>query len=848
MRSPLFAAVVLLALSAASASAATSEPSRPITISRSQRTRGPIRVDGTLDEADWSAAAVTDSFTQTDPHEGTPASQPTEIRILHDDDYLYIGARLNDAGRVTGRLGRRDMDLGDSDWLEVAIDSYHDHRTAFCFAVNPAGVRRDLIRTIDVDDTSWEPVWDAAASVDATGWTVEMRIPFSQLRFSGAPQQTWGLQLQRVIGREQEYALSTFIPKSERGGVPLYGHLEGLEGIRPGKRLEVLPYTMGRLSYVDYGANPFRDHPDKSGSAGADLLYRVTSNLTVNAAFNPDFGQVELDPAVVNLGVYETFFEEKRPFFIEGSEIFDFGAAGTSGGQIFYSRRIGRAPTLGPPTDESDLPDATTILGAAKLSGKPGGWSIGVLEAVTAKEEARYRAPTIDEGKFAVEPLSNYLVGRARREWRGGQTIFGGIVTTVHRDLETDPLRNALHESAYAGGVDFRHEWGNHGWAVYGDAEGSRVQGSTSAILATQRRSNHYFQRPDADHLEVDSTATDLTGYSINLQASKQSGTHWRGNVGTAFTSPKYEVNDLGFSYRTDRRDFQTSLTYLENKPGRLWRRWNVTGTGRLERNYDWQAILSYSSLRASALTPAYWSLVANGTRFFRAYDDRLTRGGPLAVRPAWWAGNGSVSSDGRKPLVGTLNFGGESYESDAWNWNVGLNLGVKTSSRWSLSAGPTFQRLYTPAQYVTTVSDPAYTATYGRRYVFAPLDQTTVGLEMRFNTTFTPKLTLETYVQPLLVSLDYGDARQLVAPKTYEFTSYGAPVPPLDLNYRSLRGNAVLRWEWREGSTMYLAWQQRRSAFAGLGDFDLDRDSRALFDTRPDNIFLIKVNYWLNP
>jgi len=345
--------------------AAPLEPS----LSHAVRAKGTVYLDGKLDESAWADAPVTDHFTQIDPNEGQPASQRTEVRVLYGDDALYVGVRLHDDGKVTARLGRRDGPLGDSDWFGVMIDSYHDHRTAFGFDVNPLGVRRDEIKTIDVDDNSWDAVWEVATSIDAGGWTAEFRIPFSQLRFGSASDQTWGVQFERIIGRNHEYDVSTFIPKREQGGVPRYGHLDGLHDVRPGKRLEVLPYTVSKAEYIDRGLDPFRSRHEYSTSAGADLLYRVTSSLTLNATFNPDFGQVEVDPAVVNLGVYETFFEEKRPFFVEGSEIFNFGANGTSGGQLFYSRRIGRTPSLAPPSPRSDMPDVTTILGAAKLSG-----------------------------------------------------------------------------------------------------------------------------------------------------------------------------------------------------------------------------------------------------------------------------------------------------------------------------------------------------------------------------------------------------------------------------------------------------------------------------------------------
>jgi hypothetical protein len=821
---------------------------RPITISRAVRTTAGIELDGRLSEPAWASAPVTDSFTQIDPDEGRPASQRTEVRVMYDDDFLYIGARLHDDGRITGRLGRRDMDFGDSDWFGVMIDSYLDHRTAFGFDVNPAGVRHDEVKIIDTDDYSWDPVWEAATTVDTAGWTAEYRIPFSQLRFSSAREQVWGVQFERIIGRNREYSVSTFIPKSIRGGVPQYGHLLGVEDIRPGKRIEALPYTMQRASFVDPGENPFRGKPEHATEVGLDLLYRLSSNVTVNAAFNPDFGQVEVDPAVVNLGVYETFFDEKRPFFIEGSETFAFGASGTSGGQLFYSRRVGRAPSLGAPTAASDMPEATTILGAAKVSGKSGGWSFGMLEALTSREQARFRNEAGGTDRMTVEPMANYFVGRTRREFRGGQSLFGGILTAVNRDLDSPQLESALHAAAYAGGVDFRHEFRDRSWALYGDAEFSHVRGSTDAITATQRRSNHFFQRPDADHLEVDPDATSLTGYSINLGIAKQGGEHWRGSFGAAVVSPKYEVNDLGFAVRTDRADLQANVTYLQQRPGTFWRRWNVTAVGRSEHNHDWQSILNFVLLNASGQTLGYWHVSGAVQRFFKSYDDRLTRGGPLALRPQWTSANVSVSSDGRKPLTVSVGGNGQSFEYGGWSWNLRLSLGVKTSTRWNLTAGPTLSRVYTPAQYVSQVADPAYAPTFGRRYVFAPLSQTSLGLETRFNITFSPTLSLETYLQPLLSSQDYGNAVQFEAPRTYRFIPYDGEVPNLDFNLRSLRGNAVLRWEWREGSTLYLAWQQRRSDLAPTGDFALGRDQRALFGTRPDNIFLVKLNYWLNP
>ncbi len=824
---------------------------RPVVVAT--RVQGSIDVDGRLDEAAWANAEPATGFTQVDPEEGQPVSERTEARILYDDEALYVGVRLYDRQRPTARLGRRDMPLLDSDWLGVVIDSYHDHRTGFSLDLNPAGVQRDAVKSMganghEQDDLSWDAVWDAKATVDDGGWTAEYRVPFSQLRFGDEDDPVWGIQLERVIGRRREYAVFSFTPKSEAGGIPTYGHLEGLRGVEPGNRLEVLPYAVARLERVDPGPNPFRTDSERFGSGGVDLLYRVTSDFALNASINPDFGQVEVDPAVVNLTVYETFFEEKRPFFIEGSEIFDFGR-NTSGGRLFYTRRIGRNPQLSAPTSASDAPDATTILGATKLSGKTAsGWSLGVIEAVTQREDARYLVDG-DEALFTVEPLTNYFVGRARKDSNEGRSSYGGMVTAVKRRLDSDPLSDALRSSAYSGGLDFRLESASREWALSGSAAYSRVAGSSEALTRTQRAGNHFFQRPDAEHLEVDASATSLTGYSMGASLQRLGGEHWRGSLALAATSPAFEVNDLGFQTRTDRRDVQTSLTYMENRPGSFFRNYSVVGSVRYEHNFDWQRILSVWSVTAQFRHLDFWGGFVRLAHQVRALDDRATRGGPLMQRPANWSVNAHGSSDGRKPVTISFGAGAMRDEYDGWLANAGFDIGIKTSDRWSLSIGPGFTKSLNQAQYVGTVADAAATATYGSHYLFAPLRQTTLTMETRLDVTFTPKLSFQLYAQPFISSGDFGDTGSLDAPRGYAFTPWEGALPDMDFNYRSLRGTAVLRWEWRPGSTLYVAWQQVRADYAqGIGDFDFGRDRRALFAAQPDNVFVIKMSYWLTP
>lgn len=812
---------------------------------------GTIRVDGQLGEAAWQAAPAITRFTQRDPDEGAPVSQPTAVRILHDGEALYVGVRLTDSIGVTNRLGRRDMALLNSDWFAVTLDSYHDHRTAFRFQVNPGGVQRDATITMDgggeSEDTSWDAVWEVATAVDATGWTAEIRIPFSQLRFRPGAGQTWGVQLERVIGRRGEQAYLSFVPKSELAGVPRYAHLHGLDDIGRGQRLELLPYAAARGEYVDPGANPFRSASEQALSVGADLRYRLTSNLTVNATVNPDFGQVEVDPAVVNLGVYETFFPERRPFFVEGSEIFTF-TGNTSGGNLFYSRRIGRAPQLAPPTARRDVPDVTTILGAAKLSGRVGGdWSVGLLQAVTGREEARYIDGDELRRTATAEPLTSYLFARARRDLRGGRSAVGGAFGSVIRDLDTPEARARLRRDAWTGGVDFRHEWARRSWLLTGSAAFTHVRGSAEAIVATQRQSHHYFQRPDAGHLGVDTT-TSLTGWQMGLDLTKQAGAHWTGSVAAALTTPRFEANDMGFATRTDRRDVQGVLTYAENQPGRVLRDWSVTAVVRDETNFDSQRVQTLFELDADTRFLNFWSVNGGVAHRLRSNDDRSTRGGPMLVRPGETTVEVGLATDPRRALSGDVGVSRTDTEFGGHATEVGASLAVRTSPRWNLSVGPTFSTGRIARQYLATVPDAAAGTTFGERYLFAPLDYTELNATVRLNVTFTPRLSLETFAQPLIFSSDFGAAGALARPRSFEFAAVEDPrFAEIDNTLRSLRGNAVLRWEWRPGSTLYVAWQQTRQGVGVDGEFDARRDPRMLFETAPDNILVVKATYWLS-
>ena len=857
-----------------------------------------IGVDGVLDEAEWSSVAPIEEFIQTLPLEGEPASERTEVRIVYDDDAVYIGALLSDRSPVTTRLARRDAGLQDSDAFVVLLDSYHDHETAYRFWTNPSGVKGDAIVTgngTGRGDSSWDPVWDLATQVTEEGWTVEMRIPFSQLRFSPDQSQVWGVQVERNINRLQENATFPFTPILERAGVSRFAHLDGIAGIEPGRRLELLPYMVARGEYLQLDTpagvgftNPYRSGSDYVGSLGLDLKYRLSSNLTLDGTVNPDFGQVELDPSVINLTAFETRYNERRPFFVEGADIFSFGEAGPMGSvgrgpEVFYSRRIGRAPRGGVPTEAafSDVPSATTIAGAAKITGRFGnGWSLGILEAVTARESAAYIDASQAGHRLTVEPAANYFVGRLRRQIRGGQTRFGFIGTAVNRDASGSALDGRLHSSAYAGGIDFAHESADRVWLFTGALSGSRVQGVPEAILRSQRSSRRYYQRPDAAHLTLDPAATSMSGLYAMGYVGKQAGTFTMRN-GFAYISPGYEANDIGFHTNADRILFDTHYQYNQVEPGRWLRSWRFFGGPDSVWNTSGDMMFMNLNVQTSVELLNYWTTTVRLQYEPWTEDDRLTRGGPNARTPSRLSGRVNLASDSRRPVTARAAYNWGSDARGGWDRQAQLTLSGRFDEILQINIGPAYRWAHSTAQYVTAISS---TELFPTRYVFAGIDRSTLSLETRVNLTFSPTLSLQLYLEPFIGTGDYGGLREFLAPGTFDFLDYGVdrgtvartesgaydvdpdgagPAPGFtvsdrDFSYRSLLGNAVLRWEWRPGSTLFFVWQQRRiSSLVGpglqhdrpwVGRFDLNRDAGDMFEVAPDNIFMVKLNYWLNP
>ncbi len=757
------------------------------------------------------------------------------------------------------------------------------------FDINPSGVKGDALGTGGSwPDPSWDPVWDAATKTDSAGWVAELRIPFSQLRFPTDSIQTWGLQIVRLVARLNERSHWTFWPINESGGPARYGHLEGLAIHASPAKAEVLPYVVGRTS--TFGApdlaNPFDNSRESAYRFGADSKYLLTSNLTLTATVNPDFGQVEVDPAVVNLSAFETYFPERRPFFVEGRGFLRFGGlncffcSNVSGLSLFYSRRIGRSPqgagNAWDAGDYADVPENTTIIGAAKITGRTSsGWSVGFLDAVTSREHARVVGGS-DQFTTEVEPLTNYFVGSVAKDMRDGNVVMGGMVTSVYRDLRDPLLATQLNRHSEGLGGEASIWWGERKYRLMTSWAVSQVSGDSNAILRVQHSSARYFQRPDRKHGgngaftdALDSSLTSMRGFAGYARLSKESG-DFRWELSTNLRSPGFEVNDMAYLTRADYVWMNANVNRRWTKPTNFYRRINVTVGAQQQYNFDGDLTDRQMQAAFGMQTLSYWWLNTFFIHRPSVLDDRLTRGGPVVRRAASNYLYFAASSDSRKavsfyagPSLGWTADGARSFSADA-------EIAFRPASNINISLSPGFDHSESMAQYVATSDDPHASEFVGRRYVFANITRKTVSMNTRLNVTFTPTLTLEVFAQPFISSGSYSEFKEFSAPRSLDKLVYGRDVGTIslddneywidpdgdgpgesfgfsnpDFNFRSLRGNAVLRWEFRPGSTLYLVWTQSRSAIEQIGNLDVGRDLSALFRAPADNVFLLKVNYW---
>ena len=871
----------------------------PVPSAKAARRSAALNLDGRLDDAAWQAATPVTEFTQVDPNEGQPGSQRTEMRFLFDEGALYVGARMYDTeGRAGIRtsLVRRDASFN-SDYMEVVIDGFHDHLGRAFFQVNPSGSKFDMLGIgTSCCDAGWDPIWEAVTRIDDDGWSAEIRIPLSQLRFPNESPQTWGLQLRRWIQRRNELQQWAFWRKNEVGGPSRFGHLEGLEfGDHSGRNLELLPYVAAKTQNLSVpNGDPFNGGNVQSARMGLDLKYNLSSNFTLDATFNPDFGQVEADPAVVNLTAFETSFPEKRPFFIASSGVFGFGGfscyfcSNVSSLSAFYTRRIGRSPqgadlAYGAGT-YADVPEATTILGAAKITGRTrNGLTIGLLNAVTNREEARVRPETGSDMNQVVEPLTNYFVGRVKKDLMRGNLVIGAIGTSVLRDM--DPaFANRLTRHAELLGTDVQYTFKERQYSLTGNFAITNIEGDPAVISARQTAPARYFQRPDrkpgsdgffTNTLDPDATA--MRGGGGYLRLAKDAG-NWLWETAMNVRTPGFEANDLAFLTRADYIWYNANVFRSFTKPTSWYHNLQLIAGAQEQQNFDGDITDRQFHAFVGMTAKNFWNF--NTFYIYRPdlLDDRLLRGGPVVEKPGVDVIGWNMGSDSRGRII-FFAFGEFAKNRlGGYGNSFGSNITYRPAPNATLTVGPSWNDSKSLLQYVRRVTDNTNTAFYGSRYVLAAINQKQLAFETRLSWTFSPTTSFELFAQPLLASGDYFDFKEFDAPRSGEFSVYGrdkgeiaevaAPTPgdastiqidpdgngPAaqfqfanpDFNFRSLRGNAVFRWEFKPGSVMYVAWAHNRSASLAQGDFRFSRDFNGMFENIPDNVFLVKASFWI--
>jgi len=848
---------------------------KKICLTRRLESDAPI-IDGKVDDLAWQILEWEKGFVQHEPYEGKVPSQETGFKILYDGENIYIAFKAFDTSpdSIDNRITRKDA--VDGDIVAIQLDSYFDQRTAFTFMVSASGVKQDGIFSNDGEneDYTWDPIWFVKTSIDGEGWNAEIKIPLSQLRFDKETDQVWGLEVARLLFRKQELSLWQPIPRDAPGWVHKFGELHGISGITPKRQVEIAPYVVAGIErFKKESNNPFATGKLNRFNAGVDGKIGITNNMILDFTLNPDFGQVEADPSQVNLTAYEIFFEEKRPFFIEGKNIFNsplnyFDGDDLGTENLFYSRRIGRNPQYYPDLAEgeyADAPTSTSILGAAKITGKTkNGLSYGILESVTAKEKAEIDYEG-DRRFETVEPLTNYAIARVQQDFNKGNTILGGIFTTTNRKIEDQTL-DFLHTSAYSGGLDFSHSWKDRTYSFMVKTYFSNVRGSRESLILTQESSARYFQRPDNDHTQLDSGRTSLSGYGGTLGIGKFANGHWQYAGFIYLKSPGLELNDLGFMPEADEIMQVFWVGY------RIWEPFSIFRELRINFNqwtmFDFGGNLKHKggNININTQFKNYWSLSTGINPEFNGLSTSMLRGGPSFITPGTLSTWLEIESDERKKL----NY--EVFTNQTWGMEkysrsqtYGFSISYRPIDAFDFSLSPTMSFNDRDLQYI-------HTEPYGSgdQYIFAAINQRTLRMSLRFNFNIGPNLSFQYWGQPFISAGKFSEFKKITYPHAGEYTdrfhvfddseiawdnidevyrindgpdlSYSIDNP--DFNVKEFKSNFVIRWEYVPGSTVYFVWSQGRNRYNPNGEFDLNQDVRDMFDAHPHDIFLIKLSY----
>lgn len=837
-----------------------------------------IVIDGNPDEKAWDGKWE-GGFLQREPYENHQPSEETLFRLVFDDEYLYVAIKALDHSpdSIVSRLSRRDK--ADGDLVGVALDSYHDLRTAFGFFVSASGVKTDELFSEDgmVEDLTWDPIWYVKTAKHPWGWCAEMKIPLTQLRFEKNSKEVWGFEVIRKLFRKNEMSLWQPISRSSSGFTRHYGELAFNGELQPKKQFDLTPYfTAGINKYQAEENNKYADGSDSKLNGGLDGKIGVTNNMTLDFTINPDFGQVEADPSEVNLTAYETFFVEKRPFFIEGNNItrfqLGFGDGELSTEQLFYSRRIGRRPHISPDLRENEYaktPNFTRIIGAAKLTGKSSsGWSVGVIESLGAEERAKIDYLGVTRLQ-TVEPLTNYLVGRVQKDSKDGNTIIGFMGTSTDRNLNDSLLRAELRQNGRSAGFDFKQYFFKKNWLVQLNTVVSQVNGSKEAIEKTQTSSAHLFQQPTARHLHYNPNLTSLSGNGGNFQLSKIGG-KFNCLIAAMWKSPGLELNDLGYLRSTDELLQVTWAGYKFTKPvgimrsARLnfnqWNGWNYFGT-HLYSGGNFNGHIQFSN---------QWFLHSGFNMDTEALTASQLRGGPAMMMPGsssmWYF----IETDVRKKISVQYQGVHVRQQNNAGSMNLfSPIIRYQPLNSLEFHFEPSLTINKNELQYIDEFAFGSQP-----RYILGAINQSILSFSARINVNIRPNLTIEYWGQPFVTSGKYERLKMVTNPRSANYDNRFhifdsrqiSPQPNEDnyylidenrdgktdyqienpnFNFNEFLSNLVLRWEYLPGSTLYLVWSQNRRYESSLGNFDLSHNLDELYrNEKPNNMLMIKFSY----
>jgi hypothetical protein len=830
----------------------------------------PPVIDGKLDDPCWKSGTWAGNFHQFIPDEGASPTYPSEMNIQFNDKYIYVAIRARDGepGKIARLPGPRDEFNGDI--LGITFDSYRNYKTGFEFHVTAWGQKIDQILFNPMNwDSNWNAVWKAKTGMEDSAWVAEFEIPFSQLRYSNRKEQVWGMHVWRWIARLSEESDWEWQTKNGPGMLYNFGELRGIEGLKKTRRIEFMPFALGSVrTFRKEPGNPFAENGRLAeGNAGLDAKIGISSSFTLDLTVNPDFGQVESDPSVMNLTAFETFYDEKRPFFMEGLTIFDYKFDDQS---LFYSRRIGHAPSLTLMPDDTTYvssPNKTTILSALKLSGTTSnGLSVGFIQSLTANEKAQISNLEGQVSEKQVEPLTSYSVARIQKGYNAGNTFIGGMVTSVNRFINDRELE-FLSRNALAGGLDFLHYW--HDKEFYIDARliGSYVNGSREAITALQESSARYFQRPGALYLRFDTTRTMLSGYGGRFRIGKLSTLHWKYSTGVSLLSPGLELNDLGYMTYADQIKNDNEITYQINKPVSIFHTYSLDLGQFNIWNFDRTFLGSGAWLSFYSEYRNNWTFTTRLGWQTNITDTRFLRGGPQMKLPFTIEESGRLSTDNSKKIVFNFSYGYYCRgNNSAIRYSIDPGISVRPLQVLKIGIAASIMNNHDLLQYITTLN---YLSS--ERYIIGTLDQKTVGLTFRLELNITPEISIQYYGSPFISRGSFSDFKYITDPEAkgfndrfrkydnalpidgkYGFDENGDMLPDYlignpDFNFQQFRSNLVAKWEYRPGSFIYLVWSGDMTGSTNLSGLSYGESLNKLFRIFPENVFLIKLSYWFS-